>query len=58
MFHLHSFCLSHLLQVVPMILYFVYMTTIAYGFFILTGTIGFYACYWFIRQIYAAIKID
>jgi transmembrane 9 superfamily protein 2/4 len=41
-----------------MILYFVYMTTIAYGFFILTGTIGFYACYWFIRQIYAAIKID
>eukprot|EP00879_Flechtneria_rotunda_P003817 GHRR01004057.1.p1 GENE.GHRR01004057.1~~GHRR01004057.1.p1 ORF type:complete len:639 (+),score=130.92 GHRR01004057.1:208-2124(+) len=45
-------------KVVPMILYFVYMSIVSYGFFCLTGTIGFYACYWFVRKIYGAIKID
>jgi hypothetical protein len=25
---------------------------------VLTGTIGFYACYWFVRTIYASVKID
>uniref|UniRef100_A0A383W0F6 Transmembrane 9 superfamily member n=1 Tax=Tetradesmus obliquus TaxID=3088 RepID=A0A383W0F6_TETOB len=43
---------------IPMLLYFTYMATISYGFFCLTGTIGFYACYWFTRKIYGAIKID
>jgi transmembrane 9 superfamily protein 2/4 len=46
------------LQFIPMLLYFTYMATISYGFFCLTGTIGFYACYWFTRKIYGAIKID
>lgn len=27
-------------------------------FWILTGTIGFFAAYTFIRKIYAAVKID
>lgn len=28
------------------------------GFWLLTGTIGFYATYFFIRKIYAAVKQD
>jgi hypothetical protein len=51
-------CRSLLMQFIPMLLYFTYMATISYGFFCLTGTIGFYACYWFTRKIYGAIKID
>ncbi|KIY93523.1 Transmembrane 9 superfamily member 2 Flags:Precursor [Monoraphidium neglectum] len=43
---------------VPMVLYFGYMTMVSYGFFCLTGTIGFYACWWFNRIIYAAVKIE
>ena len=35
-----------------------YMTIVSYGFFCLTGTIGFYACYMFVRQIYGSVKID
>jgi transmembrane 9 superfamily protein 2/4 len=45
-------------KVVPALLYFGYMAVVSYGFFCLTGTIGFYACYLFVRQIYGAIKID
>ena len=40
------------------ILYFGYMVMISASFFVLTGTIGFYACYWFVRTIYASVKID
>lgn len=39
-------------------MYFSYMLIIAAGFFLLTGSIGFIACYVFVRQIYAAVKID
>jgi len=45
-------------KVVSGILYFGYMVIISYSFFVLTGTIGFYACYWFVRMIYASVKID
>lgn len=45
-------------KVVSGILYFGYMGIISYAFFVLTGTIGFYACYWFVRVIYASVKID
>jgi transmembrane 9 superfamily protein 2/4 len=40
------------------VLYFTYMAMVSYGFFCLTGTIGFVACHWFVRQIYGALKID
>ncbi|KAF3326874.1 transmembrane 9 superfamily member 7-like protein [Carex littledalei] len=40
------------------ILYFGYMLIASYAFFVLTGTIGFYACLWFVRKIYASVKID
>eukprot|EP00898_Chlorokybus_atmophyticus_P008168 jgi/Chlat1/8352/Chrsp80S07791 len=45
-------------KMVSGILYFGYMFIISYSFFVLTGTIGFYACYLFVRTIYAAVKID
>ena len=40
------------------VLYFGYMLIISTSFFLLTGTIGFLACFWFVRVIYGAIKVD
>ena len=40
------------------ILYFGYMWLISFGFFLLTGNIGFQACFWFNKQIFGAVKID
>lgn len=45
-------------KTVPMLMYFGYMLVISYGFFCVTGTIGFHACQWFVRMIYGAVKID
>eukprot|EP01062_Namystynia_karyoxenos_P002642 TRINITY_DN10935_c0_g1_i1.p1 TRINITY_DN10935_c0_g1~~TRINITY_DN10935_c0_g1_i1.p1 ORF type:complete len:657 (+),score=240.86 TRINITY_DN10935_c0_g1_i1:99-1973(+) len=43
---------------VSVLLFFGYMGIISYVFFVLTGTIGFIACFWFMRKIYSSIKID
>ena len=43
---------------VPILLYFSYSLLIAVAFWVLTGTIGFYAAFLFIRIIYGALKID
>ncbi|GMH13401.1 hypothetical protein Nepgr_015242 [Nepenthes gracilis] len=40
------------------VLYFGYMLIASYAFLVLTGTIGFYACFWFTRLIYSSVKID
>ncbi|KAG2398883.1 Transmembrane 9 superfamily member 9 [Vigna angularis] len=40
------------------VLYFGYMLLLSYGFFVVTGTIGFYSCFWFIKLIYSSVKID
>ncbi|KAG6395728.1 hypothetical protein SASPL_141852 [Salvia splendens] len=45
-------------KLVSGILYFGYMLIASYAFFALTGTIGFYACFWFVRKIYSSVKID
>nr|XP_043623473.1 transmembrane 9 superfamily member 7-like [Erigeron canadensis] len=45
-------------KLVSGILYFGYMFIASYAFFVLTGTIGFYACLWFVRKIYGSVKID
>lgn len=42
----------------PTLLYLAYSFLMSLSFWILTGTIGFYAAYIFIRKIYSAIKID
>ncbi|RMX59651.1 hypothetical protein pdam_00010475 [Pocillopora damicornis] len=43
---------------VPGLLYFGYTFIMVLSFWLLTGTVGFYATYLFIRHIYAAVKID
>ncbi|CAJ0578050.1 unnamed protein product, partial [Mesorhabditis spiculigera] len=43
---------------VPMVLYFSYSFLIAVTVWFLTGTIGFYASYYFLCKIYGQIKID
>lgn len=43
---------------IPTLLYFSYSFLMAVTFWLLTGTIGFYAAYSFICRIYGAVKID
>lgn len=43
---------------IPTLLYFGYTALMVLTFWLLTGTIGFYAAYFFVRKIYAAVKID
>uniref|UniRef100_J3MGC1 Transmembrane 9 superfamily member n=1 Tax=Oryza brachyantha TaxID=4533 RepID=J3MGC1_ORYBR len=45
-------------KVVSGVLYFGYMLIASYAFFVLTGTIGFFACFCFTRLIYSSVKID
>jgi len=40
------------------LLYFGYTLIMASAFFLITGTVGFYACFWFVNKIYAQIKVD
>jgi len=40
------------------LLYFGYTFIMAFAFFVLTGTIGYYACFFFVRTIYSAVKVD
>lgn len=39
-------------------LYFGYTSIMVFLFFLLTGTIGFFACFWFVRKIYSVVKVD
>jgi transmembrane 9 superfamily protein 2/4 len=43
---------------VSAILYFANMGLAALMFFLLTGTIGFYSCYYFVFKIFSSIKVD
>lgn len=45
-------------EFIPTLLYFSYTGLMVLTFWLLTGTIGFFAAYAFIRKIYAAVKID
>ncbi|XP_066594508.1 transmembrane 9 superfamily member 4 [Prorops nasuta] len=45
-------------ELVPTLMYFGYTALMVLTFWLLTGTIGFFAAYAFIRKIYAAVKID
>ncbi|XP_051716457.1 transmembrane 9 superfamily member 2 isoform X1 [Ctenopharyngodon idella] len=40
------------------ILYFGYTMIMVLIFFIFTGTIGFFACYFFVNKIYSVLKVD
>jgi len=48
----------HLTKFTPIIVYFGYMFAVSFSFFILTGTIGFLSCLWFLRIIFGSIKVD
>jgi len=43
---------------VSALLYFGYTTIMALAFFVMTGTLGFYACLLFTRMIYSQVKVD
>jgi len=43
---------------VSAMLYFGYTAIMSLEFFLLTGTVGFFACYYFVKQIYSFIKVD
>lgn len=45
-------------EFIPTLLYFGYTGIMVLTFWLLTGTIGFYAAYFFVRKIYSAVKID
>eukprot|EP01039_Chlorochromonas_danica_P004568 gene4568-5008_t len=42
----------------PVVLYYGYMSIIAFTFFLITGTIGYFSSFWFNQQIYGSIKVD
>ncbi|PIO67006.1 endomembrane protein 70 [Teladorsagia circumcincta] len=44
--------------VVSTILYFSYTAIFVFMFFLMTGTIGFLATYYFMHKIYASVKVD
>nr|XP_020451083.1 transmembrane 9 superfamily member 2-like isoform X2 [Monopterus albus] len=39
-------------------LYFGYTLIMVLMFFLFTGTIGFFACFWFVNKIYSVVKVD
>lgn len=45
-------------QFVSGLLFFGYTLIMALAFFVLTGTIGYYACFFFVRKIYSQLKVD
>lgn len=45
-------------EFIPTLLYLSYTGLMVLTFWLLTGTIGFFAAYAFIRKIYSAVKID
>ncbi|XP_058392833.1 transmembrane 9 superfamily member 2-like isoform X5 [Diceros bicornis minor] len=40
------------------ILYFGYTMIMVLIFFLFTGTIGFFSCFWFVTKIYSVLKVD
>merc|ERR1719217_1753786 len=43
---------------VPVLLYFGYMMMVSILFVLMTGTVGFFASWWFVWKIFAAVKVD
>ncbi|XP_045108829.1 transmembrane 9 superfamily member 2-like [Portunus trituberculatus] len=63
-FYLFIYCIHYFFSklsiqgVVSTMLYFGYTLIMVFLFFLLTGTIGFLACFWFVRKIYSVVKVD
>ena len=54
----YFFTKLNITEVIPTLLYSSYTLIMVLTFWLLTGTIGFFAAYAFIIKIYAAVKID
>ena len=54
----HFYFQLEITEFIPTLLYFGYTMLMVFTFWLVTGTIGFYAAYIFIKKIYSAIKID
>jgi transmembrane 9 superfamily protein 2/4 len=55
---LYFFTKLEIIKFIPGLLFFGYMFLVSFAFFVLTGTIGFFACYLFVWKIYSSIKVD
>merc|ERR1711865_858151 len=47
-----------IMGVVSTMLYFGYMFVASMGFLLVTGTVGYMCSWWFVLQIYGAVKVD
>ncbi|KAH9372181.1 hypothetical protein HPB48_021104 [Haemaphysalis longicornis] len=54
----HYFTRLSITGVASTFLYFGYTLIIVFLFFLLTGTVGFFSCFWFVRKIYGVVKVD
>eukprot|EP01092_Planopodium_desertum_P016778 TRINITY_DN9509_c0_g1_i1.p1 TRINITY_DN9509_c0_g1~~TRINITY_DN9509_c0_g1_i1.p1 ORF type:complete len:221 (-),score=9.63 TRINITY_DN9509_c0_g1_i1:46-708(-) len=52
----YFFTKLHIRKFVSVLLYFGYTSIISMFFFVMTGSIGFFAAYFFVRKIYSVIK--
>eukprot|EP01117_Protostelium_nocturnum_P020108 TRINITY_DN88_c0_g1_i1.p1 TRINITY_DN88_c0_g1~~TRINITY_DN88_c0_g1_i1.p1 ORF type:complete len:650 (+),score=178.82 TRINITY_DN88_c0_g1_i1:58-1950(+) len=43
---------------VPKMLYCGYSLIMTFGFFVFTGSIGYFSCYLFVKKIYSQVKVD
>ncbi|XP_025414820.1 transmembrane 9 superfamily member 2 [Sipha flava] len=63
-FYLFLYCVHYfktrlnIEDVASTFLYFGYTLIMVFLFFLLTGTIGFFATFWFVRKIYSVVKVD
>jgi len=63
-FYLFIYCVHYFITklqisgVISTMLYFGYTFIMVFSFFLLTGTIGFLSCFWFVRKIYSVVKVD
>lgn len=63
-FYLYLHCCFYFAFKIPtneiswIITYFGSLLIAAFLYFLITGTIGFMACFWFVRKIYRAVKVD
>lgn len=63
-FYLFVYCIHYywtkldLQDATSVFLYFGYTFIMVFLFFLLSGTIGFFACFWFVRKIYSVVKVD
>jgi len=48
----------HAIDVISSVIYFGYLAIVCYSVSVCTGAVGFLACYFFVRFIYASVKID